>query len=148
LRSSRRVDIATALALQDSPPLCAFARICDGRGRVWSSVLEAEDQASREVIAHQTSYCPSERLIARDRAAGGAPLEPTFELSIVLIEDPQKQASGPIWVRGGAAIVAADGTEYERRNRATLCRCGQSSNKPFCDGTHAHIGFRAHADAD
>ena len=48
----------------------------------------------------------------------------------------------PIWVRGGVKVVAADGTPYEQRNRVTLCRCGQSSNKPFCDGTHAHVGSR------
>jgi CDGSH-type Zn-finger protein len=38
-------------------------------------------------------------------------------------------------------VVGADGVKYERRNRVTLCRCGASQNKPFCDGTHAAIGF-------
>ncbi len=78
--------------------------------------------------------------------AEGEALEVPFEPSVVLIEDPQKDSSGPIWVRGGVTIVSADGFEYEPRNRVTLCRCGQSSNKPFCDGTHAHIGFKAHAE--
>jgi CDGSH-type Zn-finger protein len=38
-------------------------------------------------------------------------------------------------------VVATDGFAYELRNRQTLCRCGHSNNKPFCDGTHAAIGF-------
>ena len=49
--------------------------------------------------------------------------------------------SGPLWVRGGVPVVSADGTPYEIRNRVTLCRCGASQNKPFCDGSHASIGF-------
>jgi CDGSH-type Zn-finger protein len=39
-------------------------------------------------------------------------------------------------------VVSADGFEYEVRNRVTLCRCGQSQNKPFCDGTHAQTKFK------
>ena len=38
-------------------------------------------------------------------------------------------------------VVGADGKAYEVRNRMTLCRCGESSNKPFCDGTHASMKF-------
>jgi CDGSH-type Zn-finger protein len=63
-------------------------------------------------------------------------------VSIGLIEDPEQQCSGPLWLQGGIPIVAADGFEYEVRNRVTLCRCGASKNKPFCDGTHATIKFR------
>jgi CDGSH-type Zn-finger protein len=62
---------------------------------------------------------------------GGLPL------SEQLIEDTAKQVSGPIWVRGGIPVLSADGTTYEIRNRLTLCRCGRSANKPFCDGAHA-----------
>jgi len=53
-----------------------------------------------------------------------------------LIEDPSQGVSGPLWLRGGIALLAADGFAYEIRNRMTLCRCGASSNKPFCDGSH------------
>ena len=39
-------------------------------------------------------------------------------------------------------VIGADGFEYERRNRQTLCRCGQSENKPFCNGAHAAVKFQ------
>jgi CDGSH-type Zn-finger protein len=44
-------------------------------------------------------------------------------------------------VRGSITVEAEDGARYEKRNRVTLCRCGASSNKPFCDGSHASIKF-------
>jgi CDGSH-type Zn-finger protein len=37
--------------------------------------------------------------------------------------------------------VRADGTPYETRNRVTLCRCGASARKPFCDGRHLEARF-------
>ena len=46
-----------------------------------------------------------------------------------------------VWLKGGIALESADGKKYETRNRVTLCRCGQSGNKPFCDGTHIDCGF-------
>jgi CDGSH-type Zn-finger protein len=66
----------------------------------------------------------------------GKSLEPEFKPSIVMIHDPQKRCEGPIWVRGGIPIESYDGTIYEIRNRVTLCQCGKSENKPFCDGSH------------
>ncbi|MFR7812811.1 MAG: CDGSH iron-sulfur domain-containing protein [Butyricimonas faecihominis] len=47
-----------------------------------------------------------------------------------------------LFVRGGIPIDDTEGVRYELRNRVTLCRCGASSNKPFCDGTHVSIRFR------
>jgi hypothetical protein len=64
-------------------------------------------------------------------------VEPEYEPSIAAIAD------GPLWVRGAIKVQAADGFAYEQRNRITLCRCGQSENKPFCDGSHKEAGFRA-----
>jgi CDGSH-type Zn-finger protein len=129
-----------ALALTDAEPLCAFARFCDRDGKVWNSVSGARTSPAREAFAHQVGQCPSGRLVAWDLAAR-EPVEPKLPPSIVLVEDPQQNVSGPIWVRGGIAVIAADGSAYEIRNRVTLCRCGKSNNKPFCDGTHASIGF-------
>lgn len=50
---------------------------------------------------------------------------------------------GPYFVTGNISLQSEDGTGYEDRVRYTLCRCGGSKNKPFCDGTHWHIGFKA-----
>ena len=62
---------------------------------------------------------------------------------IGLIEDPVEDCSGPIWLRGGISLTSADGYQYEVRNRITICRCGASRNKPFCDGSHASLKFKA-----
>ena len=53
--------------------------------------------------------------------------------------------SGPFIVQGPVRIVDADGNEYDVSDRKSvaLCRCGGSSTKPFCDGTHKKNGFTA-----
>jgi CDGSH-type Zn-finger protein len=51
---------------------------------------------------------------------------------------------GPLLVRGDVDILGPDGTVLPRRRRTiALCRCGMSSLKPFCDGSHKAAGFRA-----
>jgi len=50
-------------------------------------------------------------------------------------------ASGPLLVTGGVRILDADGAVLYEGERAAFCRCGGSSNKPFCDGTHKTNGF-------
>ncbi|HWQ38227.1 MAG TPA: CDGSH iron-sulfur domain-containing protein [Burkholderiales bacterium] len=54
----------------------------------------------------------------------------------------QPQIDGPLKVQGEIEILAADGTLLRKTAEAWLCRCGGSSSKPFCDGTHAKAGFR------
>jgi CDGSH-type Zn-finger protein len=54
--------------------------------------------------------------------------------------------NGPYLVSGSFRLVDADGQEYDLpadRPNVALCRCGGSTNKPFCDGTHARTGFAA-----
>jgi hypothetical protein len=80
-------------------------------------------------------HCHSGRLVAWDKQSG-KPIEPLFEKSIGLVEGPQEGRKGPLWVRGGIPVISSDGFVYEIRNRMTLCRCGMSHNKPFCDGSH------------
>ena len=51
---------------------------------------------------------------------------------------------GPLLVRGDFRLVDQDGVEIDPgRRTVALCRCGKSAIKPFCDGTHKAIGFRA-----
>jgi CDGSH-type Zn-finger protein len=124
------------LALKDNESLCAFARFCDPHGQVWNLVGESDQPQKRKLFLHEAGHCPAGRLVAVDRATG-EDIEPKFEPSIGLVEDTARNVSGPLWVRGGIPIVAADGETYEVRNRVTLCRCGRSNNKPYCDGAHA-----------
>ena len=62
--------------------------------------------------------------------------------SVGIIEDVANDWSGPYALWGGIPLKSANGKYYEVRNRQTICRCGQSSNKPFCDGTHASMRFQ------
>ena len=55
--------------------------------------------------------------------------------------DPQRD--GPLRVRGNLEIVSGTGRMVTRMTDVRLCRCGGSANKPFCDGTHARIGFKS-----
>ena len=52
--------------------------------------------------------------------------------------------NGPYLVKGPVTVVDVDGSQYQtERSTIALCRCGGSTNKPFCDGTHSKIGFAA-----
>src|SRR3954471_17682302 len=67
--------------------------------------------------------------------------------------------NGPYRVRGPVTLIDADGNEFDlephtKNGTIALCRCGGSTTKPFCDGTHSKLGFEAasravrEADAD
>jgi len=53
--------------------------------------------------------------------------------------------NGPYRVEGSVKLVDANGNEWDLTNKPafSLCRCGASTNKPFCDGTHSKLGFQA-----
>ncbi len=55
----------------------------------------------------------------------------------------RRAPNGPLLLSGNFTIVAATGRKAWRGTKAALCRCGQSKNKPFCDGSHKPAGFEA-----
>ena len=59
------------------------------------------------------------------------------EVKITALED------GPPEVAGTCAVLASDGTVVKEGKKIFLCRCGHSSNKPMCDGSHKREGFVA-----
>jgi CDGSH-type Zn-finger protein len=140
-RARASVIDGPAMRLTDAEELCAAGRFCDSCGNVWSQVEKTDDPQLRATFIRQVGLCPSGRLVAWDRNTGEA-VEPELPMSIGVVDDPAQQCAGPLWLRGGIPLIAADGSAYEIRNRVTLCRCGQSENKPFCDGTHIDINFR------
>jgi CDGSH-type Zn-finger protein len=127
--------------LRDQEELCAFARFCDPGGKIWGLIGETEDPEAKKLVIREANHCPSGRLVLYNKKTD-ASLEEKEQPSIGLVEDPALGCSGPLWVRGGIRIESADGTPYEVRNKVTLCRCGASVNKPFCNGSHASIQFR------
>lgn len=129
--------IGPDLVLTDVVALCASARFCDRAGGVWDNTRASDNPEARKIAIQEVWDCPAGRLVLHDK--NGKLLEPKFRPSIGLEIDPVKKVLGPIWVRGGIPIEAADGSVYEIRNRVTLCRCGLSANKPFCDGKHENV---------
>ncbi|WP_455234284.1 CDGSH iron-sulfur domain-containing protein [Thiogranum longum] len=67
--------------------------------------------------------------VTSEEIDGEGPLKITVRRNAMLV------AQGPL------TIVNSDGSCAARRNRAALCRCGHSRNKPFCDGSHQEAGF-------
>jgi len=128
------------LDLTDVPELCSSARFCHLAGGTWSNVEESNNPKSKKIAIQTACNCPSGRLVVWDKNTK-KPIESKFEPSMGLIEDPQINVSGPIWLRGYVKVESVNGAKYESRNQMTLCRCGQSENKPFCDGSHIDCGF-------
>jgi len=126
--------------LSDDEKFCAYARFCDAGQRVWNEV-QMEGEAAKELTLEMAHHCPGGRLIVWDNETK-QPIETFEDPSVSLIEDVAMQCSAGIMLRGGIPVKSSSGEYYEVRNRQTLCRCGQSSNKPFCDGTHASMKFQ------
>jgi len=130
-----KVLAGEGVVMTDDRSLCTHAGHCADRlTDVWEMIKRTSDPAVRARLQGMVELCPSGRL-AYAPMADAEPVEPEFEPSIAVVKD------GPIWVRGGIPVESSDGTTYEVRNRVTLCRCGHSNNKPFCDGTHKEVGF-------
>lgn len=128
------------LTLADNEAYCAFGRFCDAGDRIWNEVTEGGEESDR-LTQRMANHCPGGRLLVIDNATG-APIESRGDPTLGLIEDPAIDVSGPLLVSGGIRIEAASGASYEIRARQALCRCGNSANKPFCDGTHASMKFQ------
>ena len=115
---------------------CIHARVCVGSlpqvfdvaARPWIQPAHAQAEQVQAVVQR----CPSGALHAL--MTGAQAEQPERPTTIT------PQPGGPLSVRGDLRIVTPQGEV--REVRATLCRCGASSNRPFCDGTHARIGWK------
>jgi CDGSH-type Zn-finger protein len=121
--------------LTDVEYLCASARFCHRAGEIWNLIPKSNQPDAKQTAIKEASNCPSGRLVVWEKQTD-SPIEPKLEKGIGLIEDPQLDCSGPIWVQGGIPVNSAEGHLYETRNRVTLCRCGKSTIKPYCDSSH------------
>lgn len=148
-RERREEYPADGVTVFDDRSRCAhFGQCTDRLARVFSSDTEpfvdvgaiAADPATAEgvrvvEVVDVVRGCPSGALSSA-LGTGTEPEEEAHPPSIQAIPD------GPYRIRGSIDVVGADGRPYDRRERQTLCRCGQSRNKPFCDGSHWYAAFR------
>lgn len=86
-------------------------------------------------VARVVMTCPSGALSYR-RLDGGPQEQPPATTTVEATTD------GPLYVRGPLTITDADGHVVREATRVALCRCGHSGNKPFCDMSHARVGFK------
>jgi uncharacterized Fe-S cluster protein YjdI len=139
-RDSFTKEYATdELVVEWEPRLCFHSQNCvrslpqvfDDSRRPWIEV----DAASTDEVEVAVAQCPSGALRTRRVGVLSAPQQ----------QPPDVRASenGPLLVSGGVRILDAEGALLYEGDSVALCRCGGSSNKPFCDGTHKKNGFRA-----
>lgn len=89
-------------------------------------------------------FCDGSHHDVNFAATGEPPTGKTDMLPVrdgVLAIDPEP--NGPLSIRGNLEVISGTGRVVARVTAARLCRCGGSVSKPFCDGTHAKIGFRS-----
>jgi CDGSH-type Zn-finger protein/uncharacterized Fe-S cluster protein YjdI len=127
------------LRLRENGPYAVRADVeLAGHGRMLRATL------CRCGASSNKPFCDGSHNAARFVATG----EPATRESTPLARrggrlDIRPEPDGPLVLTGSLEVCAGTGRTIDRVTSARLCRCGGSSTKPFCDGTHAKIGFRA-----
>ncbi|WP_461085197.1 (4Fe-4S)-binding protein [Spirosoma flavus] len=121
------------------PAVCIHSKICwtqlievfNPRNRPWVNMEGADTQR----ISEQVDRCPSKALSYFRNEESVKPEDIQAE-SIV-----EPLPNGPLLVYGNLRVKDASGKETQKNKVTAFCRCGASSNKPYCDGSHTKIGF-------
>lgn len=108
-----------------------LSAVFDNKRRPWI----APDGASAAEVARVVEVCPSGAL--HHTRKDGGPAEPTPAQNTIRL-----WRNGPLQFTGNLTIHGAK-VEITEETRATLCRCGASHNKPFCDNSHRDAHFTA-----
>lgn len=120
------------------PDTCIHSKKCwkellqvfDPRNRPWVNL----EGATKGRIKKQIDACPSKALTYEDTSE-----EKTSEES--LQTEVKCMKNGPLMLMGNVHITNSDETTETREKVTAFCRCGASTNKPFCDGKHNEINF-------
>jgi uncharacterized Fe-S cluster protein YjdI len=136
-----------ALTIHWDSDVCIHSRVCATTlpevfrptERPWI----VADAAAAEQVAATIDTCPSGAL---RYTWGKDPAVPPEEPEAPEIATPRTtvtvHVNGPLELQGEMTVVAADGTVLRESRRQYLCRCGNSGNKPFCDGSHLRVAFK------
>ena len=107
-----------------------FPKCSTQKKRPW---IDAEGASTEEII-NQVKKCPSGALTTY---LNNEKMEKNENKGV----DVTLTKNGPILINGPIQMKDSSGNTIETASTCALCRCGGSSNKPFCDGTHNNIGF-------
>lgn len=134
----RETYVGDGVTIYDDRSRCAHAGNCtDNLASVFKMGTEpwidAKGASAAEII-NTIKTCPSGALSYSTTESGGPEEEKQGPKVTVAVDAPYHTR--------GVEVVSGDGQPYDVRERQTLCRCGGSRNKPFCDGTHWYIGFK------
>ena len=125
--------------LRENGPLAVHADM-----RIGGDATQLRATLCRCGASKNKPYCDGSHNAAGFQASGEPPTQPSEPLAAragPLAITPKKD--GPLYFAGNVELVSGTGRTLNRMQEAWLCRCGQSKNKPYCDGTHKKIGFRA-----
>jgi len=136
-------------AEQEGPPAVNVVRVLENGPLAVRADLAIEGQPPllratlcRCGASRNKPFCDGGHADARFKASG-EPMEqdsaPLVDRGGTLTVKPIR--NGPLVLAGNLEICSGTGHTVTRAQRAVVCRCGKSRNKPFCDGTHAEIGF-------
>ena len=124
---------------------CMHAKFCfNQNASIRKLVTKKADDNAKINLSAMVERCPSGTFVYELEVDGKyEEIEVDLPKQVAVIPaDNDTSAAGPLWVTGNIPIRRSDGLAIEIRNRMTLCRCGASKNKPFCDGSHAKIKFK------
>lgn len=129
------------------PDICIHSRICwtelrevfDPAKKPWVNI----DAASTKAIIEQVKKCPSGALSYYLNAEEPVSEENNVPADNANILHVEIKKNGPILITTDCIITYGDGSKETRQGTTAFCRCGQSANKPYCDGTHRKVGFEA-----
>lgn len=97
--------------------------------------IKPEGASSDMIMAH-IDKCPSGALSYYSN--NHKPMEPTVQVEQIV----EIAENGPLLVYGNITVKDKEGNKTQKNKVTAFCRCGQSNNKPYCDGAHAKIGFK------
>ena len=133
----------TKIVVKRDYSLCMGSGFCANRTTdIQEMVSHTDDTQVRAQVIAMIERCPSGSL-TYSIEEGEADIEPDLPRQVAVTTEITSDGpiAGPLWVTGNIPIERADGQPLETRNRVTLCRCGLSTNKPLCDGTHRTMGI-------
>lgn len=138
--SSDAVPVVNTLRVRENGPLAIEAELLI-RGVVQPSPRATLCRCGQ---SQSKPFCDSAH-VAAGFAATGEPVAkdaPALEARNGPV-DVQPQPNGPLKIVGNLEIVSGTGRTVNKVRQAFFCRCGQSKNKPYCDGSHKVVGFVA-----